>query len=132
MRGRQTNPLGQGLSFPPRVGSDGRLAWSAGEDNVRESLRLILLTEPNERLMREGFGAGLQRYLLEPNIAATHQQLRESIVYSISRWEPRVIVDEVEIEPDADEPTQVNVTIVFRLVATQTAGRLGLSLQLGG
>ena len=132
MRGRQPNPLGQGLSFPPRVGPDGRLAWSAGEDNVRESLRLILLTEPGERLMREEFGAGLQRYLLEPNTAATQQQLRDSIVQSIGRWEPRVIVDEVDIEPDGDEPGQVNVTILFRLVATQTAGRLGLSLQLGG
>lgn len=132
MSRRGPDLLGQGLSFPPRVGPDGRLAWSAGEDNVRESLRLILLTERGERLMREEFGCGLRRYLAEPNTVTTHQQISDSISQSIQRWEPRVTVDEVRVEPDADEPSQVNVTILFRLVATQAAGRLGLSVQLEG
>ena len=26
---------GQGLSFPPRLGPDGAMLWSAGEQNVR-------------------------------------------------------------------------------------------------
>ena len=132
MNRRQPHPLGQGLSFPPRVGPNGRLAWSVGEDNVRESLRLILLTQPGERLMREEFGAGLHRYLLEPNTVVTHQQIRDSILQSIRRWEPRVVLDEVRVEVDAEISRQVNVTILFRLVATQAPGRLGLSLQLGG
>ena len=132
MSRRGPDLLGQGLSFPPLVGPDGRLAWSAGEDNVRESLRLILLTERGERLMREEFGCGLRRYLAEPNTVTTHQQISDSISQSIQRWEPRVVVEGVSVEPDADEPSQVNVTILFRLVATQTAGRLGLSVQLEG
>ena len=63
MKERQTNLLGQGLSFPPRIGADGRLAWSAGEDNVRESIRIILMTEQGERIMRETFGCSLRQYL---------------------------------------------------------------------
>jgi uncharacterized protein len=132
MNGRQPNLFGQGLGFPPRVGADGRLAWSIGEDNVRESIRIILLTELGERLMREEFGCGLRNYLFEPNTVATHQHIRDSIVHSISRWEPRVVVDDVSLEPDADEPRRVAVTIYFRLVATQASGRLGLSLQFEG
>jgi len=42
--------FGRGISFPPRVGPDGRVAWSEGEVNVRESIRIILMTEQNERL----------------------------------------------------------------------------------
>ena len=37
---------GRGIAFPPRVDARGRLAYSEGVDNVRESIRLILLTEP--------------------------------------------------------------------------------------
>src|SRR5437868_5805577 len=59
MPGVSDNRLGQGLSFPPRVGADGRLAWSAGEENVREAIRVILMTELTERLMSEEFGCGL-------------------------------------------------------------------------
>lgn len=132
MPGVVVNRLGQGLSFPPRVGPDGRLAWSAGEDNVREAIRVMLMTEPTERLMREEFGCGLRDYLFEPNTATTRQRIRESITQAIARWEPRVSVDDVTVDPDAQEARQVNVTVLFRLVATQGAGRLGFTLALQG
>jgi uncharacterized protein len=132
MPGPTINPLGQGLSFPPRVGPDGRLAWSSGEDNVRESIRIILTTEPTERLMREAFGCGLRDYLFEPNTATTRERIRENVLQGIARWEPRVSVDDVLVDPDAQEPRQVNITVLFRLVATQGAGRLGFSLALQG
>jgi phage baseplate assembly protein W len=126
------NIFGQGLSFPPRVGPDGRLAWSAGEDNVRESLRLILLTEPGERLMREEFGCGLRRYLFEPNTLATRQLINERIQRTINRWEPRVRLDKVTVDTNADDERMIDVTITYRLVATQALERLSVSLQLEG
>lgn len=124
--------FGQGMSFPPRVGADGRLAWSVGEDHVRESIRVILLTEPGERLMREGFGCGLRQFLFEPNTVTTRQLIRERIIESIGRWEPRVALEAVEAEPDPDNQRLVNITILFRLVATQALGRMGLVLELEG
>lgn len=124
--------FGQGLSFPLRIGADGRLVLSAGEDNVRESIRLILLTEPGERLMRESFGCGLRRFLFEPNTPTTRELIRRRVTQAIGRWEPRVAVEEVAVEPDPDETRRVNVAIVFRLVATGAVRRLGLSLDLEG
>ena len=47
--------FGRGISFPPRVSADGRVAWSEGETNVRESIRLILMTEQPERLRTAEF-----------------------------------------------------------------------------
>jgi phage baseplate assembly protein W len=129
---RRTNLFGQGLSFPPRVGADGRLSWSEGEDNVRESIRVILLTEPGERLMREDFGCGLRRFLFEPNTVTTRQLIRERVEKAIGRWEPRVQVDQVTVEADADNPRLIGINVLFRLVATQALGRIGLTLQLEG
>ena len=129
---RRQNLFGQGLSFPPRVGADGRLSWSEGETNVRESIRVILLTEPGERLMREDFGCGLRRFLFEPNTVTTRQLIRERVEKAIARWEPRVQVDEVTVESDADNARLIGINILFRLVATQSLGRIGLTLQLEG
>jgi uncharacterized protein len=123
---------GQGPAFPLRVDADGRLAWSAGEDNVRQSIRVLLLTEPNERLMREEFGCGLRRFLFEPNTPATRQLIQERISRAIARWEPRVVVEAVLVNADAEEARTVHISIQFRLVATQALQRLGLSLQLEG
>ena len=124
--------FGRGIGFPPRIGPDGRIAWSQGEDNVRESIRLILLTEPGERVLREEFGCGLRRFLFEPNTVTTRQLISERITRAIEVWEPRVVVDEVKVEGDGQDARLVAVTILFRLVATQANGRLGLTLQLEG
>jgi phage baseplate assembly protein W len=129
---RRQNLFGQGLGFPPRVGADGRLAWSEGEDNVRESIRILLLTEPGERLLRENFGCGLRSFLFEPNTITTRTLIRERIKQAITRWEPRVTIEEVTVEPDAEDQRLVGVQIHFRLVATQALGRMGLTLQLEG
>ena len=126
------NIFGQGLSFPPRVGSDGRLAWSAGEENVRESIRLILLTNPGERLMRETFGCGVRQFLFEPNTVTTRELLRQRIVQAIGRWEPRVRLQEVTVEADPNNSRVAAVTIYFRLVATQALERLDMTLQFEG
>jgi phage baseplate assembly protein W len=128
---RRSDIYGQGMSFPPRIGADGRIAWSSGEDNVRESILIILLTEPSGRLMREEFGCGLRQYLFEPNTVATRALIRDQITQAIGRWEPRVAVEEVAVEPDED-PRVVAVTITFRLVASEAIGRLGLILRLEG
>ncbi|MCB0106636.1 MAG: GPW/gp25 family protein [Caldilineaceae bacterium] len=126
------NIFGQGLSFPPRVGADGRLAWSVGEANVRESIRLILLTEPGERLMRESFGCGLRRFLFEPNTLATRQLIQERIVRALERWEPRVRVDSVQVDANAADERMIEIGITYRLIATQVIERLTLTLQLEG
>src|SRR3954465_8368873 len=92
--------FGRGISFPPRVGADGRIAWSEGEENVRESIRVILMTEFRERVMAAEFGCGLAEMLFEPNTVATRHTIGERIARALAVWEPRVAVEDVSVEPD--------------------------------
>src|SRR5919202_5146457 len=95
--------FGRGISFPPRVGPDGRVAWSEGEVNVREAIRIILLTEQRERLRLPTFGGSLSRYLFEPNTVTTRQLIRDRITKELAQWEPRVAVENVSVEADPDD-----------------------------
>lgn len=120
--------FGRSLSFPPRVGPDGRMVWSAGEDNIRESIRLILMTDPGERLRRPDFGAGLQPLLFEPNITSRHRLLQDRIQSALARWEPRISVESVQVGADPENREGAIVTLNYRLVATQVRERLSLNL----
>jgi uncharacterized protein len=124
--------FGQGLAFPPRIGPNGCMAWSFGEENVRQCIRILLMTEPGERLMREEYGCGLREFLFEPNTPAIRQLISERISQTIEQWEPRVLVEEVEVTVDPDDERVVQINIVFQLIATQAVERLGMSLQLEG
>jgi phage baseplate assembly protein W len=123
---------GKGMSFPPRVGADGRVAWSEGEENVRESIRVILLTERRERLRLPGFGGGLSRYLFEPNTVTTRQLIKDRITKELAQWEPRVAVEDVSVEEDATDPQAAVATISYRLVATRKQESVSLSIALTG
>jgi uncharacterized protein len=122
--------FGRGISFPPRVDADGRLAWSEGEQNIRESIRIILMTEQTERIMHPDFGGGLGRYLFEPNTVSTYQLIQERIKKALEQWEPRIAVQSVSAEADPDDPQAAIVTIVYRLVATQTLEHMNMTLRL--
>lgn len=124
--------FGRGISFPPRVGADGRVAWSEGEGNVRESIGIILMTELRERLRLPDFGGGLHLFLFEPNTVTTRHLIKDRITRSLAQWEPRLQIEAVDVLPAADDPQGAIATITYKLVATQTRERVSLNVSLGG
>jgi uncharacterized protein len=125
-----TSIYGQGISFPPRVGADGRFLWSEGEGSIRECITVILKTEPGERVGVPDFGAGLGRFLFEPNVPATHARVRDAIQRALARWERRVQVEEVEVGVDPADAEAALATITYRLVATSARERISLNVPL--
>jgi hypothetical protein len=122
--------LGRSFSFPPRVGADGRFVWSEGEANIRESIAVILKTDPGERLGVPEFGAGLGKFLFEPNNVATHTRIQDAIATALARWERRAKVESVDVVPDAADAESALATITYRLVATDARERISLSVPL--
>jgi phage baseplate assembly protein W len=124
--------FGRGIAFPPRLDANGRWAWSEGEGNVRDSIRVILETEQRERLMLPRFGAGLRTYLFEPNTVATRHRIGERIARALAQWEPRVELIDISVEQDARDPLGAIATLRYRLVATGATNQIALALQLAG
>ena len=122
--------LGRGIHFPPRINAEGRWAWSSGAENIRQSIRVILQTEPLERLMLAEFGAGLKTLLFQPNVIATHRLVEERIRQALERWEPRISVESVEVEPDTKDPYSALASIRYSLVATEGTDQLQLRVLL--
>jgi phage baseplate assembly protein W len=122
--------LGRGIAFPPRIDGHGRVAWSAGEDNIRDAIRIVLGTERNERLRLPDFGAGIGRFLFEPNTVATRHQLEQRILEALAAWEPRIAVEAVDVDANPDDPEAAIATITYKLVATQVTESMTLAVAL--
>lgn len=119
---------GQGISFPPRIGPSGAMVTSAGELNVRECICTILRTSPGERVGRPSFGAGLARFLFEPNTVATLRLIQEEVQRALSRWEPRIALNGVTATVNATDPRDVDVTITYTLIASGAQQRLAMTI----
>jgi phage baseplate assembly protein W len=124
--------FGRSMAFPPRVGADGRVAVSEGDQNVREGIEIVLRTNQRERLRLPAFGAGLERFVFEPNTTTTRRQVEDRIAKALRAWEPRVAVQSIAVDEDPDDPEAAIATIAYSLVATQSNERVTVSVALAG
>jgi len=122
--------FGSGISFPMRLGPDGRVAVSAGPENIREAIRVILLTEPGERLQLAEFGGGGGRFLFEPNTVGTRRRVQERIEDALRAWEPRIDLQSVRVDEDPDDPQAAVATIRYQLVANRASEEVAVRVQL--
>lgn len=72
-----------------------RLALHTDEQAVRRSLRNILQTNTKERLFNPEFGGGLKRFLFEDISVMTSDLIKDAVIDSITKYEPRARVVEV-------------------------------------
>ena len=119
------------MSFPlGGVDAQGRLLYAGDDQSVREVIRNILLTNPGERLMRPVFGAGLLEFIHQPNNETTRTLLANIVRKSIEQWETRVKVDEVNVVPDPQSLTQVQIMIRYRMRHSPQPMQLSLGMDL--
>jgi len=103
--------LGTGVQFP-LLPVNGALGFLSGMELIRQSVEIILDTEPGERIMLPAFGCGLRRYLMQPNTLSTRTAMREDIAAALATWEPRIRVSNVAVTTD-DDPTLVWIEISY-------------------
>lgn len=104
--------LGRGWAFPIEPGADGQLDYASGPDKVRQSIRIILDTEPGERIMRPDFGCGLRQFLMQPNTVATRALIQSQVQSALTTWEPRINLTSVDVLP-GDDPALVQIAIAY-------------------
>lgn len=129
-RGAQIRPS---LCWPllPVPDDQGRLAFPSLESSVRQRIEAILRTSPGEQLMRPYFGAGLELAIHKPNNAGTRAELQRDIADHVSAFEPRIVLDRVEVEA-GDDPALVIVTIAYRIRQIGVATAMTVSVPVGG
>jgi uncharacterized protein len=111
--------LGVGWAFPLRLAADRSVETAVYEEDVRESIRIILGTRRGERVMRPDFGAGLEDFVFESISTTTIELLKKRVEEALIDWEPRIDVLKVEVK---DERTRGRLLIGldYRVRSTNT------------
>ena len=108
---------GRGASLPLRV-AGGRIVESEGADKIAESIRIILETQPGERVMRPAFGCKLRSLAFAANSATTAGLARHYVEEALQRWEPRITVLSVGVQ-NAHAASALEITVCYRIKATR-------------
>ncbi len=116
--------LGRGWKFPVRFSKSHKGAGlSQYEQDIRESLNILLSTAKGERVMRPTYGTNVRDLLFEPLDVSMATLVGEEIKKAILVHEPRVFVNSVEARQE-ELNGYLEVTIDYTIIATNTRANL--------
>jgi phage baseplate assembly protein W len=123
--------LGAGWNFPILPVRVGSLGYVAGDDNVEQSLHILLMTQLGERVMRSDFGTQAPRLVFSPGSVQYLRLLEKTVREAVRDWEPRVDVTQVLAEADAADESKVTVSISYTVRRSNTRNNLVFPFYLG-
>lgn len=107
---------------------------SAGAANVAQSLALLFQTQPGERIMRPAYGCDIQSAMFSTLSEGTLAALRNRIVESVARHEPRAEEVVIEMQEDAKQRGMLRIAVRYRLagMAQRVTGQVNMLEELEG
>lgn len=106
----------RGVNYPFTISKDNGEVLCSGEmENIRQSVFLILMTEPGERIMRPDFGTRLHQYVFENMDVTTRDRIRREVINSLTRWENRIYNITVEAYADRKQDGRLCVDVGYTL-----------------
>lgn len=112
--------LGTGWSFPPEFSIRAGVRMVSAEEDIRQSLLIVLATAPGERVMRPAFGAGIKQHIYENINETTVTILKDAIRRAILFFEPRVEVEAINADTSMAMEGRLDFSIDYTIISTNT------------
>jgi uncharacterized protein len=120
----QNSFLGRGWAFPVEFDpSSQQVLLAEKEEDIRQSLIILLNTTIGERVLRPEYGCNMEDLLFEALNVTTATMIINRIKRAILFHEPRVKADSIDLRPDYQEG-RVEVLISYTIIATNNRKNL--------
>ncbi len=106
--------LGTGWSFPPtfEIGSKS-IQMVSDEEDIRQSLKLLMSTYPGERITNPEYGCDLRKIMFQDIDHATRYSIKEVITDAVLMHESRVTLEDVQVDTDKEKDGLINITLHY-------------------
>lgn len=113
--------LGTGWHFPPTFSQSGaEVQTVSAEDDIRESLEILLATAQGERIMQEDFGCDLNSVLFEEIDQSLLNRLTQLISDAILYYEPRITLDDLNVSESPETQGLLLISIEYTVASTNS------------
>lgn len=117
--------LGRGWPFPPAFDPHtGEVMMVEAEQDIVESLRILMQTRPGERVMQPTYGCGLQALVFEPMSSETEAAIEVAITQAILFFEPRITLQNIEVSSDDWLGGQLQIRLEYTIRSTNTRNNI--------
>lgn len=113
--------LGRGWNFPPEFRNDSpgsRMALN--EEDIRQSLMILLSTRSGERFNRREYGCGLYEFASEPINETLLNRMKNKIEKSILLFEPRINLTDIQFDRSREKDGVILISLNYVICLTRT------------
>jgi uncharacterized protein len=114
--------LGTGWSFPVAFDDSIGVTMVSDAEDIRQSIILLLNTTPGERVTNPQYGCDLHSKIFKSISVESVTEIEEMIATAIGIYEPRVKVEEIDIDTteELEGVVLINLVYIIRRVNTRT------------
>ena len=118
---QENSITGIGWKFPPLFDvNEGTTETVSGEEEILESLQVLMGTLKGERVMKPEFGSDISLRIFDNMTPAAQSAIRTSISQAILMYEPRINLNEVQLDTSSIADGIVNINIDFTVRKTNS------------
>lgn len=123
MNDQGKNFLGRGWSFPFNIKpGQGLIEMVAYEEDIKQSIRIILSTAKGERVMRPDFGCGIHDLVFGAISSALIGQIERDVTEALRRYEARIEVERVIVDQRFVADGRLEISIDYRVRTINQSG----------
>ena len=109
-----TGFLGRGWKFPPEFSRrDCGPLMSEAEQDIQESIIILLSTRMNERIMQSRYGCDLNGEVFEAMNVTFLTMLKDHLAFSIRNYEPRVELIDIIMDTSGVYEGRVKIDVQY-------------------
>lgn len=113
--------LGTGWGFPPTFSNQkGTVKTVSDEEDIYQSLHILLSTQLKERVMRSDFGCDLSTMLYESITVTLLTKIKGIVQNAILKYEPRIDLLEVEFHTEDGSNGVIKIEIIYKIRSTNS------------
>lgn len=119
--------LGIGWGFPPefhkRADALG-VKMVAEEEDIGESLRILLSTNPGERVMQPSYGCGLKAMVFATINESTITELKDIIERAVLFFESRITLEDIDVNTEGALDGILKIQLNYSVRKTNTRSNI--------
>lgn len=116
--------LGKGWAFPPAFNrAEQTVAMVTAEEDIRESLQILLATIPGERVMLPDYGCLIHQHVFDVMGETLFTEIKALIEYAILHYEPRINLENISYSQEQYEG-RLLIDLEYTIIQTNTRSNL--------
>ena len=97
-----------------------------------QNLKMVILTNPGERIMQPAFGAGIRQLLFEPATQATVDIVRARIQQQVSQYLPYINLIQLQVFVSENDASALIISLKYSVPTANIISELTLGVTPSG